>query len=66
VGGHHFQVDHISSRTSKKPPKRSEKGGFLEYVPEKRTEKGGDGGHGRGGDLMTKMNIEHRTSNIKF
>ena len=43
MGGHHFYVDHIFSRTSKKPPKRSEKGGFLEKGPEKRTDKGGDG-----------------------
>jgi hypothetical protein len=27
----------------KKPPKRSEKGGFLEKMPEIRTGKGGDG-----------------------
>jgi hypothetical protein len=39
-------------RSWKKPPKGTEKGGFLKFIPVKGTEKGGDG-KGKTGDQKT-------------
>jgi hypothetical protein len=37
------EVDHILSRSQKKPPKSTKKGLFLELIAVKRTKKGGEG-----------------------